>query len=130
MPSVELKEMNSDAIKLFVFCYELSDFKAMAARIERLQNMRSVCPRDWVRNNDSNIEVLVGKLYVKDFLQELTTLLSVNFPYGSVGSTRFDSWLRKFFTEQKEQYDDGLITMDELMYTVYESMKAMERKMN
>jgi hypothetical protein len=127
MPRTELSQMNPEAVKLFVFYYELADFKAVASRIEWHQTTRTDCPRDWIQKNDSSINTLATKLYVKKFLEELTNLLSVNFPYGSIGSTRFDNWLRKFFTEQKEQYDEGLITMDELMFLIFEKMKEESR---
>ena len=127
MPRTEPSQMNPEAVNLFVFYYELADFKAVASRIEWLQTTRTDCPRDWIQKNDSSINTLATKLYVKKFLEELTNLLSVNFPYGSIGSTRFDSWLRKFFTEQKEQYDEGLITMDEMLFLVFEKTKEESR---
>ncbi len=130
MTRTDFSQMNPEAVKLFVCYYELADFKAMASRIEWLQSARSDCPRDWIQKNDANINALAAKLYVKKFLEELANLLSVNFPYGSIGEARFDKWLRKFFTEQKEQYDEGLITMDELMFVIFSKMKEEERNLN
>jgi hypothetical protein len=127
MPCTDLSQMNPDAIKLFILYYELADFKAIAARIEWTQKMKSVCPREWIQKNESILDTLAKKLYVKKFREELTNLLSENFPHGSIGSTRFDNWLRKFFTEQKEQYDEGLITMDELMFAIFEKTKEESR---
>ena len=126
MSCTDLSQMNPDAIKLFIFYYELADFKAIAARIEWTQKMKSVCPREWVQKNDSNLDILTKKLHEKCFLEEFKALLSVGFPYGSFDSVRFESWLRKFFTESKEQYDDGLITIDELLFSVFETLKCRE----
>ena len=126
MPCTDLSQMNPDAIKLFILYYELADFKAIAARIEWTQKMKSVCPREWIQKNESTLDTLTKKLHEKYFLEEFKALLSVSFPYGSFDSVRFESWLRKFFTESKEQYDDGLITIDEFLYSVFETLKCRE----
>lgn len=130
MPRAPISNMDPFAINCFVFCYEAASLIAEYARDDWNGKLEKAAPFDWRSKNETMYDIVSNKIYDNELLKEFASLLEAAFPYGTLNSQRFSTWMEKYYTEWYKQYEEGLTNMSELIGLIYEDLKKEKEKLD